>query len=92
MTEHLTTLQRSLVAEQLRKAKATIEAEQEAPLDVGQACTIYDLCTAMMIKPVAVLDDALNLIDPDQPEPPPLLELLGEDPQLLAEIGQGVSP
>lgn len=84
----LTPTQRAGVTEALANAKASIEAEQEAPLDLDQATVIYDLCTAMAIAPMSVLDESLNLIDPAAPEAPALLELLDEEPKLLDELGR----
>ncbi len=88
--EYLTNHKRTNVTEQLRHACATIEALQEEPLDADQACVIYDLCLALDIQPAAVLDEALNLIDPGQPKAPPLLELLDDDPKFLDELGKAV--
>jgi len=91
MTNELTTTQRAITTQALRNAKDTIEALQEAPLDIGQACTIYDLCVALNIQPVTILGEALTLIDDSDIGAPALLDLLKEMPEFLSEIGKAVN-
>ncbi len=83
---HLTTQHLARVTQAMKNARERLELEQEAPIDLDQACTIHHLCVAMMIDPVAVLDkEALGLIEP---EPPPLVEVLAGEPGLLDELGK----
>jgi len=89
---HLTTQQLARVTQAMRNAREHIEFEQQAPIDLDQASTIHDLCVAMMIDPVAVLDShGMALIDDftiDEPPTPPLIEVLEGEPKLLAELGR----
>jgi len=85
-TEQLATKLHAGTIEQLRKAKRTIEVEQEAPLDLDQATVIHDLCVALDVMPLSVLDEALNLIEPGAP----LLEALEGEPGLLEELGEAL--
>ena len=86
----LTAIQRADITEILHSTKTSIEAEQEAPLDLDQACTIHSICEAFSIAPLAVLDEALNLIEPGKPAAPPLLELLDRKPEILDELGRAL--
>jgi len=86
-TEHLTAAQLAGVTEQLRNTVTTIETEQEAPLDLDQTCTIYDLCVHFGVGPFSVLSQqGLDLIDPG----PPIVEVLAGEPKLLAELGKAM--
>ena len=64
MTEQLTTKQLARVTLAMHNARVRIETEQAAELDLGQACVIFDLCTALSVEPEAVLGrEAMNLIN-----------------------------
>jgi len=65
-TVELTTKQIAGVTQVLRNTKRAIEAEQEAPLNTDQVTTIYDLCLAININPIAVLSQSANLIHPKE--------------------------
>ena len=55
------------ITKALKNVRQTIEEEQ-GDLDLDQACTIYDLCQALNIKPNQVLDQTtVTLIDADDP-------------------------
>jgi len=90
MTE-LTDLQRANVALALRNAKTTIEETQKAPLDLDQASSIYDLCVICGVEPMSILDGSMNLIDPSGVGNPPLVDLLAEMPEFMAELGKAVN-
>lgn len=68
----------------LRNTKTSIEADQQAPLDLDQATIIHDLCVALDIMPLSVLDEALNLIEPAGPANSLLLDIL--DDQLRPRV------
>ena len=52
------------ITKALKNVRQTIETEQ-GDLDLDQACTIYDLCQALNIRPTQVLDQTtIVLIDP----------------------------
>ena len=52
------------ITKALKNVRQTIETEQ-GDLDLDQACTIYDLCQALNIRPTQVLDQTtIALIDP----------------------------
>ena len=92
MTKQLTPTQIAGAAKQLRNTCATIEQEQGAPLDVEQACIIYDLCTAMNINPHTVLsEDNMALIDDYniklKPRPP-LVKMLDKMPKFMQALGR----
>ena len=79
------------VTQAMRNARERLEFEQQAPIDLDQACTFHTLCVEMMIDPVAVLEGhGMSLIDDfiiEQPEAPPLIEVLADKPKLLRELG-----
>lgn len=88
---HLTTKQLAKVTQAMRNARERLEIEQDAPIDLDQASTLHTLCVKMMIDPVAVLaGHGMTLIDDfiiEQPEAPPLIEVLEDEPKLLRELG-----
>ena len=53
-----------LITQNLKNACQTIERQQEEPLDLDQVSVIYDICEALNINPILVLDQAtLQLIE-----------------------------
>lgn len=55
------------ITQALKNACKSIENGQDQPLELDQACVVFDICQALEVDPTEVLDQStINLIAPGQ--------------------------